>query len=207
MAISIVSREKWGARPPRGIPQHVEWPKGVDLWVHHTTGPRSQSVKDIQAFHQNTRGWNDIGYHYLIDFEGVKWEGRGLEVWGAHSPGKNHQPSVSLIGDYSKTEPSDAQHRSVYALKDFLDAGELRGHRENTATSCPGDAAMRKIVDGPPPAKPLRYFFERLHPTTGKVITTWRDGGYQKKLNRDAHYLAVKCGHPKWILRKYSKPV
>jgi hypothetical protein len=118
----------------------------------------------------------------------------------------NHQPSVSLIGDYSTSEPSDAQHRSVYALRDFLNAGELRGHRENTVTSCPGDAAMKKIVDGPPPEKPLRYFFERLHPTTGKRITLWREGGYQKKLNRDAHYLAVKCGHPKWVLRKFSKP-
>jgi hypothetical protein len=200
MAISIVSREKWGARPPRGIPQHVEWPKGVDLWVHHTTGPRSQTVRDIQAFHQGpSRGWNDIGYHYLIDYEGVIYEGRGREVWGAHSPGKNHEPSVSLIGDYSKTEPSDAQHRSVYLLKDFLDCGDLRGHRENTSTSCPGDAAMRKIVDGPPPALPRRYYIERIE--DGKTTMTWE---YARMLKRDAYYLLLKAAHPTWALRRYS---
>jgi hypothetical protein len=201
MAISIVSREKWGARPPRGIPQHVEWPKGVDLWVHHTTGPRSQTVKDIQAFHQGpSRGWNDIGYHYLIDYEGVIYEGRGYEVWGAHSPGKNHEPSVSLIGDYSVTEPSDAQHRSVWALYGYLGCGDLRGHRENTQTSCPGDAAMRKIVAGPPPTPPRTYFFERIE--DGKTVLTW--GPYTHESVRNTKHLLIKCLHPSWALRKYS---
>jgi hypothetical protein len=210
MAISIVSREKWGARAPKGVPRHSEWPRsGVDLWLHHSAGDRSQTPREIQAFHQNTRGWNDISYSYLVDYEGVIYEGRGFEVWGAHSAenGKNGEPSVCLIGDYSKTEPSDAQHRAVYALKDYLGARKIRGHRENTPTSCPGDAAYKKIVQGPPPAKPLRYFFERLHPKTGKRITLWREGGYQKKLNRDLHYTAVKCGHPTWVLRKFSKPL
>jgi hypothetical protein len=198
MAISIVSRGEWGAAPPRGTPQHVEWPVGVDLWVHHTTGPRSQTVRDIQAFHQKTRGWNDIGYHYLIDYDGTIYEGRGREVWGAHSPGKNHEPSVSLIGDYSTTPPSDAQHESVYALRAFLRAGDLRGHRENTATSCPGNAAMAKVVNGPPPRK---FYFERI--LNGKSVLKW--GPYQRKLRRDAHYLLIQRVHPKWNLRKYSE--
>jgi hypothetical protein len=202
MAISIVSREKWGARAPKGIPRQVEWPKGVDLWVHHTTGPRSQTVRDIQAFHQGpSRGWNDIGYHYLIDYEGVIFEGRGREVWGAHSPGKNHEPSVSLIGDYSTSPPSDAQHRSVYALKDHLLAGNLRGHRENTATSCPGNAAMAKVVKGPPPPEPLRYYFERI--VNGKTALTW--GPYARKIRRDAYWLLIRAAHPTWGLRRYSK--
>jgi hypothetical protein len=202
MAISIVSREQWGARAPRGVPTPVEWPVGVDLWVHHTTGPRSQTVRDIQAFHQNTRGWNDIGYHYLIDYEGVIYEGRGREVWGAHSPGKNHEPSVSLIGDYSVAEPSDAQHRSVWALADFLDCGDLRGHRENTATTCPGNAAMRKVVNGPPPEPPRRYYIERIE--DGKTDMTW--GPYSRKFKRDAYYLLLRVAHPTWGLRKYSEP-
>lgn len=203
MAISIVTREQWGARPPRGVPRHVEWPIGVDLWVHHTTGPRSQTPREIQAFHQNTRGWNDIGYGYLIDYEGVIYEGRGYEVFAAHSPGKNHEPSVSLIGDYSVAAPSDAQHRSVYALRDHLRAGGLRGHRENTATTCPGDAAYRKIVQGPPPAKPRRYFFERIE--DGRSVLKW--GPYSRKIRRDAYYLLIKAAHPTWALRKYSKEI
>jgi hypothetical protein len=199
--IKIVSRETWGAAPPRGRLLPVDWPRNVDLWVHHTTGPRSQTPKQIQAFHQNVRGWTDVGYAYLIDYEGVIYEGRGYEVWGAHSPGKNHQPSVALIGDYSTSPPSDAMHRSVYALKDHLLAGNLRGHRENTATSCPGNAAMAKVVDGPAPPEPRRYYFERI--VDGKTKLTW--GPYTRKIRRDAYYLLIKAAHPTWGLRKYSR--
>lgn len=201
MAVHIVSREKWGAAPPRGVPVHVEWPRGVDFWVHHTDGPQDQTPRDIQAFHQNSRGWNDIGYGYLIDYEGVIYEGRGYEVHAAHSPGVNHQPSVALIGDYSTVEPSDAMHRSVYLLRDHIAAGRLRGHRENTATSCPGDAAYAKIVKGPPPAAPVSYFFQRIQ--DGKPVSTW--GPYTHKSVRDARYLSVKCLHPSWALRTFSK--
>jgi hypothetical protein len=202
MPVSIVTREMWGAAPPRSTPVHAEWPRGVDFWVHHTTGSRDQTPRQIQAFHMGPqRGWNDIGYGYLIDYEGVIYEGRGYEVHAAHSPGVNHEPSVALIGDYSTFPPSDAQHRSVYALRDHIQAGELHGHRENTATSCPGDAAMRKVVNGPPPKAPAAYYFERI--LDGKPVSTW--GPYQRKLIRDARHLLVKCAHPTWALRKYSK--
>lgn len=153
--MKIVTREQWGAKAPKGIPVHVEWPAGVNLWVHHTTGPSTQTPREIQAFHQGpSRGWNDIGYGYLIAPNGTIYEGRGYEVHAAHSPGVNHQPSVALIGDYSTTAPTDAQHRAVWDLKDHINAGPLKGHRQNTATSCPGNAAMAKIVNGPRP-KPL----------------------------------------------------
>ena len=183
MSIVIVTRKQWGAAPPKSSPEKVEWPAGVDLWVHHTTGPATQSPREIQAFHQGpSRGWQDIGYGYLISVDGTIYEGRGYEVHAAHSPGKNHEPSVALIGDYSSTEPSDAMHRAVYDLKDHLQAGDLRGHRENTATSCPGDAAMRKIVDGPPPEPVKRTLRERLRaagyapPTVERIIANLTAG-------------------------------
>lgn len=160
--MKIVTREQWGARPPKSRPVHVEWPRGVDLWVHHTAGPATQTPREIQAFHMNVNGWQDIGYGYLIAANGTIYEGRGYEVHAAHSPGKNHQPSVALIGTYSTTPPSDAQHRAVYALRGHLGAGKLRGHRENTATSCPGDAAYRKIIQGPPPKVARPTLFQRL---------------------------------------------
>lgn len=162
--MKIVSRAEWGARAPRQRSMN-DWPNGVDLWVHHTSGPQSQSVKSIQDFHMNGRGWSDIGYNYLIDFDGQVFEGRGLNVHGAHSPGKNHEPAVSLIGDYSSIHPSDFQRGKVWELAEFLKAGRLRGHRENTATTCPGNAAFKDIVKSPPPdvIKPTHfYYFEEL---------------------------------------------
>ena len=160
--MNIVSRKQWGAARRTGSAVAVTWPRGVDLWVHHTAGPSTQTPRQIQDFHMNGRGWSDVGYSYLIDAAGTVYEGRGREVQGAHSPGVNHEPSVALIGDYSKVPPSDAQHRAVYALREHLNAGKLRGHRENTQTSCPGDAAFRKIVQGPPPTPPKLTLRQRL---------------------------------------------
>jgi len=183
MSIKIITRRQWGAARPKGTPEHVEWPAGVDLWVHHTTGPTTQTPKEIQAFHQGpSRGWNDVGYGYLIDAAGTIYEGRGYEIQAAHSPGKNHEPSVALIGDYSKIPPTDAQHRAVYALRDHLHAGDLRGHRENTATSCPGDAAMRKIVQGPPP-KPIK---PRKLTLRERLVAGFRAAGFGGKSAKQA---------------------
>jgi len=152
--VRIVSRKEWGAAPPRSRVA-INWPAGVDLWVHHTTGPNTQTVRQIQAFHMGpSRGWNDIGYGYLVDVWGGVYEGRGHAL-AAHSPGKNHEPSVALIGDYSTTPPSDVQRRAVWKLADLLEAGDLRGHRENTSTKCPGDAAMADIVNAPRPEESI----------------------------------------------------
>lgn len=158
--MQIVTRAQWGAQPPRNRAP-VTWREGVDLWVHHTAGDgppedatqeqEAALVRGFQSFHMNTNGWSDIGYHYLVAPSGRVYEGRGRNVSGAHSPGKNHEPSVALIGDYSGREPTQAQRRAVRELLDHLRAGDLRGHRENTSTACPGEGAMRTIVNGEPP--------------------------------------------------------
>lgn len=158
--MNIITRAEWGARSPvRRSP--VVWPEGVDLWIHHTDGAilsvrasddeEAATVRAIQDFHMGpARGWNDIGYAYVVAPSGRVYEGRGHAI-GAHSPGKNHEPSLAMLGTYDDVPPSDQIHVAVYQMLDELRAGDLRGHRENTATSCPGDAGMRKIVNGPPP--------------------------------------------------------
>lgn len=152
--MKIISRREWGAAPPTSLPSVSVWPKGVTLWLHHTAGPPTQTPREIQAFHQKTRGWQDVGYNYLIDEAGTVYEGRGRDVRGAHSPPKNHEPSVALIGTYTDKQPTDAQHRAVYALRAYLSAGRIRGHRDSWGTTCPGDAAYSKIITAGPPAAP-----------------------------------------------------
>lgn len=158
--LEITTRTGWGAAPPTARTS-VRWTDGVTLWVHHSSGPnlrtdasRTQeiaTVRAIQAFHQGpSRGWNDIGYAFLVAPSGRLYEGRG-EAIGAHCPGHNDEPSVCMIGTYLTTRPSDEIHVAIYRLANFLRAGDLAGHREGFATSCPGDAGMAKIVNGPPP--------------------------------------------------------
>jgi hypothetical protein len=83
------------------------------LFVHHTaTGNDyacSQSatiIRGIQAYHVRSKGWNDIGYNFLVDKCGNLFEGRkgGVDrpVLGAHTLGFNsHSSAVAVIGNYS----------------------------------------------------------------------------------------------------------
>lgn len=159
--MNIIPRKQWGARPGRGFVTSI-WPPGVTLHVHHTVTPappddpqaEAAAVRSVQRIHMDGNGWSDIGYSYLVAPSGRVYEGRGRNVRGAHSPTKNHEPSVALIGDYSTIEPTDAQLQAVWDLADHIDAGRLAGHRDSHPTACPGDAAYRKIVKGPRPTDP-----------------------------------------------------
>lgn len=165
--IPIITRAEWGARPPvGGSLATCSWDRNT-IWVHHSEGaapapdPAAEraAVRGIQSFHQGPqRKWIDIGYGYLVAPSGRIYEGRGYQKWAAHCPGHNDEPSVCLLGNYSIAVPTDAQRRAVWALADWLGMGDLNGHREGYSTSCPGDAAMRALVDagrpGPAPLDP-----------------------------------------------------
>lgn len=77
-----MTREQWGAAPPRG--SLADGPSSARLrvlTVHHTADTASsrtsvQWVRAIQGWHQNGNGWDDIGYQVLIDPSGVVIEGR-----------------------------------------------------------------------------------------------------------------------------------
>lgn len=169
----IIPRAQWGAAPPRARTP-VVWPEGVTLWVHHSDGPappetpaeEQATVREIQRFHMGPqRGWNDIGYAYLVAPSGRIYEGRG-EAIAAHCPGHNHEPSVCMMGTYATVPPSDEIHVAIYRLADVLRAGDLAGHREGFPTTCPGNAGMAKVVNGPPPQGFGEDFDEHAPPAT-----------------------------------------
>ncbi|MEZ5322052.1 MAG: peptidoglycan recognition protein [Microthrixaceae bacterium] len=115
---SINSRGSWGAAPPKAansVATSIRF-----AVVHHTAGTNDYGPGDvpailrgIQAFHQNSRGWNDIAYNFLIDRWGGIWQGRdgdiGAPVVGAHAAGFNTGTvGVSLMGDFSSSDPPQA---------------------------------------------------------------------------------------------------
>jgi hypothetical protein len=103
------------------------------LVVHHTVTPNddpdpAQTVRAIYAFHTRSRGWDDIGYNFLVDGAGRVYEGRfargyapgetptgedetGRGVIGAHAKGFNQgSMGFSLLGDFSRDRtPAPAQ--------------------------------------------------------------------------------------------------
>ncbi|XP_028455521.1 peptidoglycan recognition protein 6 isoform X2 [Perca flavescens] len=158
----IIPRCMWGAEPYRGTPTNLSLPLSF-MYIHHTHTPSqpcltfqqcSADMRSMQRFHQEDRGWDDIGYSFVAGSDGNIYEGRGWLQRGAHTLGHNSIGyGVSFIGDYSATLPS--QH-AMGLVRDQLAScavagGRLvanftvHGHRQVVNTSCPGDTLYNEI--------------------------------------------------------------
>jgi len=149
---SIVTRQQWGANPPIGnyIPHNP-----YRLTQHHTAGVRVSTLQQgiaemqfIQDFHQNGRGWQDIGYHFCIDdsgriYEGVPHQYRGTHAGGANTGnvGISYMGNLHLPGEFP-TQTALANLVNIWSWLSFhygINPDSLFGHRNYSATACPGD--------------------------------------------------------------------
>lgn len=93
------------------------------LIVHHSAGSNTSNnfaavVAAIRDFHVNTNGWDDIGYNWLIDPNGVIYEGRGDGKRGAHFSCMNGGTTgICLLGNYQTVVPANA---AIDALENLL---------------------------------------------------------------------------------------
>ena len=81
--------------------------------VHCTATPDAAwqiGVKQIRADHVSARGWNDIGYHYLVRRDGEIEVGRMESVVGAHCQNGYNQRSIGVV--WVGIEKPTAQQRS-----------------------------------------------------------------------------------------------
>ena len=157
---TLVDRASWGAAPLRD--NHDLMANVRRITVHHTAElggmdakTDAELVRAVQVFHQETRGWADIGYHYLIGRDGKVYEGRPLHAQGAHAGGGNNVENlgVSLIGEFVDALP---EPRQLEALRVFLEVQrakhdvpmvEVHGHRDFKPTECPGQAVYDWLGD------------------------------------------------------------
>uniref|UniRef100_A0A0K8TH54 Peptidoglycan-recognition protein n=1 Tax=Lygus hesperus TaxID=30085 RepID=A0A0K8TH54_LYGHE len=156
---NYVSRDSWGARPPNGVtPLNLPVPYVV---VHHSYIPplchtEDECKRDMRAMqdaHQLVNGWQDIGYNFAVGGEGSVYEGRGWDVVGAHAVSYNVKSiGICMIGDFVENLPPAAQ---IQSLRELIEAGvqlgyispdyKLIGHRQVSATECPGQALFNEI--------------------------------------------------------------
>lgn len=84
--------------------------KETSLIIIHHSATETGNVEIFRNFHKNERGWDDIGYHFVITngkggIDGKIQEGRPLEKQGAHAKGKNSASiSICLVGIDKFTE-------------------------------------------------------------------------------------------------------
>lgn len=107
--------------------------------------------RSFQAYHQDVKGWSDIGYHVGIFASGNRYLGRHATrvsvTEGAHARGANDTLGVVFVTNGPITYHQQASFDEVveeYGVRRDL----LRGHREvpGNATACPGDIIMARIV-------------------------------------------------------------
>jgi len=118
--------------------------------LHCTATPegRQHDVADIRRWHLK-RGFNDIGYHYLIHIDGTIEEGRPLSKQGAHCSGQNRGSiGICYVGGMSK-DMKKAKDTRTQAQKDSLinlmheliykynKDMTIHGHNEYANKACP----------------------------------------------------------------------
>jgi hypothetical protein len=124
----IVTRAGWGADESirRASPNYSRTVKAA--FVHHTVQSNRYSPSESAAlvradylYHVRSRGWNDIGYNFLVDRYGRVFEGRygGVTraVLGAHAGGFNtNTTGVALLGTFSSSRPTSSMLASLERL-------------------------------------------------------------------------------------------
>lgn len=158
----VHERAEWGANAPREA-YTAHTPKRMTL--HHTatrqTASLAESLREvsfIQDFHQNGRGWNDIGYHYLVDSLGNVFAGRPESVVGAHVKNNNTgNLGISMLGNHHppKNDPVTAATLEAvvtlgrsFILDYQMTAESLQGHRDfGGGTDCPGDLGYAHLPE------------------------------------------------------------
>ena len=105
------------------------------------------STETIRKWHVEGNKWADIGYHYVIELNGVVHDGRPLEQIGAHVQGHNiGSIGICYVGGLdTKGKPKDtrtqAQKAALYALTESLlhrfPGATVHGHNEFAAKACP----------------------------------------------------------------------
>lgn len=154
MSLQIVSRVQWGARSPR---HRTIGDMVTETYLHHTAGAHqgASSMRAIQNYHMDVRGWSDIAYNFVIDPHDLKvYEGRG---WGVR-PGaqKSHNTgtwAVCVMGHFNSQHPTQGLLDVIANLISVgADAGHIPreltgGHRDapNQNTTCPGDNLHARI--------------------------------------------------------------
>ena len=152
--MEFIGRTGWGAAPPRGKPVPIPTPVRA-LILHHSVTPDhgADTVRSIQRFHMDTRGYADIAYTWLYSpTHRTFFIGRGPGVSGAHT--RNHNRTahgLCVLGNFEVSKPPR------HVIDDLADFARWHGtawgpprftqHLDYSATLCPGRHLSAMVRD------------------------------------------------------------
>jgi len=204
---AMVSQEVWraGLADPKPNPNSTAMRHCI---VHHSAGGNGSTkytdlVRSYYVQHTQVNGWDDIGYNFLVAYDGTIFLGRDkqnlmvsqYQVQGAHFCAKNAGTAgICLIGNYNEIEPSDTMMRALEETLSWIffneqrnaqdssphptptdsDLDHIAGHRQGCATACPGDSVFR-VLDS------VRVRTERRRKECDQIVGIPRPISQQKK--------------------------
>ena len=166
----VCDRSCWCSDCP--IDNTPQYTTPTHVIVHHSAGSNqadlnfTEVVNYIWDLHVKTNGWDDIGYNWLIDPNGILYEGRPDGYQGAHFSCINENTiGMCLLGDFTTILPSDeavntlvnliayeaTEHNIDVISESYHETGDfslvnVAGHRDSSgssnscsSTACPGD--------------------------------------------------------------------
>lgn len=122
--------------------------KITEIIVHCSATPegRNVTIDDIDRWHRQ-RGWEGVGYHYVIHLDGSIHKGRDLEKIGAHCIGHNKQSiGICYIGgldvngkpkDTRTPEQKDSLSTLINQIRLKYPNVKVFGHRDFANKDCP----------------------------------------------------------------------
>ena len=158
----VVTRAQWGADETLRKPAPPLFAPVTKLIVHHTVTTNldpdpAATIRAVYSFHTQVRGWDDIGYNFLVDAQGRVYEGRRARAYepgevptgedlqrqgvvGAHAEGANTgSAGIALLGDFTSSMPSPA---AMAGLESWL-AWKAARHEID-----PAGSSLYKATDG-----------------------------------------------------------
>ena len=182
--MKVVTRRKWGARPPKSTPTRLG--QVATVVIHHDAGSRPTTVaaeearmRTDQNYHQST-DYNDIAYAFGIGPSGRVYEGRGWHVQcGATENWNEKSVPIMFMGNYENDTPTKKQlEKAGKLVRQGIENGSLPkhptviGHRDTKATACPGSRLYMRLGSIKGYSKPA--------PKTYNIVATKTVEGWKK---------------------------
>jgi hypothetical protein len=178
----VVSRTDWGCPDGQASPRRPPvYHPVTHIIIHQTETPNHTDpyqdwagwVRSVWNYHTNVLWWGDVGYNYLLDPNGVIYEGRagGDEVVGIHDTHNDGSMGIGFLGCYgdcddprlSEADPSQVMLESAADLMAWKlgqkgidpfstapyhhlpDVPVIAGGRDVTSTSSPGSRLYNQL--------------------------------------------------------------